>query len=342
MAGIIAAAAIGAVGAIGGGLIASSAAKSAANAQAQASREAQAAQTAQYQNQVALQEPFRQAGLTAQGRIMNLMGLSAPAGSYGGASTNPADYGLTQVNIPSGGGLGGIMGSAMGGAGQPMYIDAQGNPVSDVAAYMAANPLPTAQGGAQPADFGKYAKDFSMSDFTEDPGYAFRQSEGLKALDRSASARGGLLSGGALKGIQRFGQDLASQEYGNAFNRYQTNRSNQLNPLQSLMGAGQTATNTLTNASMQQGQNSATNAYNAGQARASGYVGSANALSGALSGVAGAAQNYASNRMFSNLNTGGGYGSTNYLGGYNGGIGNRSSDNILSGGTNQFGVYTGP
>lgn len=325
--GIAAAAAITGVAAIGGGLIAAGGAKSAANAQAQASREAQAAQDAQYKNQVALQEPFRQAGLTAQGRIMNLLGLNAPSGG-GGASTNPADYGLTQVNMPSGGGFGGLGGF---GNGQPTYIDAQGNPVSDVNAYMAANPLPTAQGGAQPADFGKYAKDFAMSDFTEDPGYAFRQSEGLKALDRSASARGGLLSGGALKGIQRFGQDLASQEYGNAFNRYQTNRSNQLNPLQSLMGAGQTATNTLTSASQQQGQNSATNAYNAGQARASGYVGSANALSGALSGVAGAAQGYQQNQMLQN-----------YLGGYNGGIGNRSSDNILSGGTNQFGVYTGP
>ena len=318
----IAAAVIGGVAAIGGGLIAASGAKSAANTQLQASREAQAAQDAQYKNQVALQEPFRQAGLTAQGRIMNLMGLSAPAGSYGGASTNPADYGLTQINIPSGGGLGGIM----GGVGQPMYIDAQGNPVSDVAAYMAANPLPTAQGGAQPADFGKYAKDFSMSDFTEDPGYAFRQSEGLKALDRSASARGGLLSGGALKGIQRFGQDLASQEYGNAFNRYQTNRSNQLNPLQSLMGAGQTATNTLTTASMQQGQNSATNAYNAGQARASGYVGSANALSGALSGVGNAAQGYAQNKMLSS-----------YLGGIGGGGGYIPTSTMLGSGTGYLG-----
>jgi len=318
--GAVVAAIVGGVAAIGGGLIVAGGAKSAANTQLQASREAAAAQDKQYQNQVALQEPFRQAGLTAQGRIMNLLGLNAPSGGgggYGGTSTNPADYGLTQLNIPSGGDFG-------GGGGQPVYLDKQGQVVSDVNAYMAANPLPTAQGGAQPADFGKYAKDFSMSDFTEDPGYAFRQSEGLKALDRSASARGGLLSGGALKGIQRFGQDLASQEYGNAFNRYQTNRSNQLNPLQSLMGAGQTATNMLTSASQQQGQNSATNAYNAGQARASGYVGSANALSGALSGVGNAAQTYGSNKMLSSYLGGiGGYvptstmlgSGTGYLGG---------------------------
>lgn len=53
-----------------------------------------------------------------------------------------------------------------------------------------------------------------------DPGYGFRMSEGLKALDRQAAARGGLISGGALKAAQRYGQDVASQEFGNAFNRY--------------------------------------------------------------------------------------------------------------------------
>lgn len=52
-----------------------------------------------------------------------------------------------------------------------------------------------------------------------DPGYGFRMSEGLKALDRQAAARGGLISGGALKAAQRYGQDVASQEFGNAYNR---------------------------------------------------------------------------------------------------------------------------
>jgi len=132
------------------------------------------------------------------------------------------------------------------------------------------------------AGYGKYAGDFSMSDFTADPGYAFRLAEGNKALDRTAAARGGLLSGGAMKAAQRYGQDMGSQEYMNAFNRYQTNRSNQLNPLQSLMGAGQTGANTLTQAAGQLGSNLGENAIGAGNARASGYVGQANALTGAL------------------------------------------------------------
>jgi hypothetical protein len=75
---------------------------------------------------------------------------------------------------------------------------------------------------------------------------------------------------------------MGSQEYQNAYNRYQTNRANQLQPLQSLMGAGQTAANTLTNAAGVMGQNQAAGLANAAQARASGYVGGANALAGGL------------------------------------------------------------
>lgn len=123
---------------------------------------------------------------------------------------------------------------------------------------------------------------FGMGQFQADPGYAFRMSEGMKGLERTAAARGGLISGGALKAAQRFGQEMGSQEYMNAFNRYQTERNARLNPLQSLAGVGQTSTNVLGAA----GQSYATGAGEAigqgAQARASGYMGQANALSGAL------------------------------------------------------------
>jgi hypothetical protein len=135
--------------------------------------------------------------------------------------------------------------------------------------------------------YGSMAKAFGTEQFQQDPGYAFRQAEGMKALERSAAARGNLLSGSTLKGVQRFGQDLASQEYQNAFNRFQIERSARLNPLQSLMGSGQSATNVMTGAAGQRGQNEASNLYNAGQARASGYIGSANALTNALGQIGG-------------------------------------------------------
>jgi hypothetical protein len=130
---------------------------------------------------------------------------------------------------------------------------------------------------------------FGAGDYQADPGYAFRLSEGQKALDRQAAARGGLISGGALKAATRFGQDMGSQEYQSAYNRaltgYNTDvaRENQLyNRQAGLAGIGQTATNLVGQA----GQNYATNVGNlmtgAGAAQAAGQVGAANALTGGL------------------------------------------------------------
>jgi len=124
---------------------------------------------------------------------------------------------------------------------------------------------------------------FGMQQFQQDPGYGFRMSEGMKALERSAAARGGLLSGGTLKGIQRYGQDMASQEYTNAFNRYQAERQARLGPLQSLAGVGQTATNQIGQAGQNYANQAGETMMTGAAARASGYVGQANALTGGLS-----------------------------------------------------------
>jgi hypothetical protein len=130
---------------------------------------------------------------------------------------------------------------------------------------------------------------FGAGDYQADPGYAFRLAEGQKALDRQAAARGGLISGGALKAATRFGQEMGSQEFGNAYNRaltgYNTDvaRENQLyNRQAALAGIGQTATNLVGQA----GQNYATNVGNlmtsGAAANAAGQVGMANALTGGL------------------------------------------------------------
>ncbi len=139
---------------------------------------------------------------------------------------------------------------------------------------------------------GDLMRSFSMADYEADPGYAFRLSEGMKAIERSAAARGGALSGGALRGIERYGQGLASEEYGNAFNRYTTNQTNRFNRLASVAGVGQTANAALgqagsnyANAITGISQANATNQGNAilaaGNARASGYAGMGNAIASA-------------------------------------------------------------
>jgi hypothetical protein len=124
---------------------------------------------------------------------------------------------------------------------------------------------------------------FGMEQFQEDPGYAFRMKEGLRALENTAAARGGLMSGNQMRGITRFGQELGSQEYGNAFNRYQAERAARLNPLQSLTGMGQTTAANIAGQAGQFGQAMGANIIGAGNARASGYIGGANALSNAVS-----------------------------------------------------------
>jgi hypothetical protein len=157
-------------------------------------------------------------------------------------------------------------------------------------------------GNAGAAGYGQYARDFGMSDFQADPGYAFRLAQGQKALDQQAAARGGLISGNALKAATGYGQDMASQEYQNAFNRYQTNRVNQLQPLGNLMASGQAAASNQGAAAGNYGTNAGnliTGAGNAiaggintaGQAGAAGQLGMANTFANALNTGASAYQN---------------------------------------------------
>jgi len=137
---------------------------------------------------------------------------------------------------------------------------------------------------------------FGMSQFQADPGYAFRLGEGQKALDRQAAARGGLISGGALKAAQRYGQEMGSQEYTNAFNRYQAERQARLGPLQSLAGVGQSAVNQLGQAGQQYATGAGEALTSGAAARASGYVGGANALTQGL----GQYLNYSQNQQLLN------------------------------------------
>jgi len=119
---------------------------------------------------------------------------------------------------------------------------------------------------------------FSADKFQTDPGYAFRLSEGIKGLNNAAAARGGLLSGGTLKATERFAQGLASQEYQNAYDRYNKDYSMKLAPLQTLAGYGQGATNNLAGATNTYGTNQAETLANRGNIGASSYLGAADAL----------------------------------------------------------------
>jgi hypothetical protein len=152
--------------------------------------------------------------------------------------------------------------------------------------------------------YGNLLRDFSMADYQADPGYAFRLSEGQKALDRASAAGGRFNSGRAAKDLTRFGQGLASEEYGNAFNRFNVNQGNRYNRLASVAGFGQTATNQAANAAGAFGSAAAGNAIGAGNAAAAGRVGAANAWGGAVGQVG---SMYQQNQLMNQLQQPGGY-----------------------------------
>lgn len=111
----------------------------------------------------------------------------------------------------------------------------------------------------------------AMRMLQQDPSYQFRLQQGQGALENSAAARGGLMSGNMLRALSDYGQNTASMEFGNVANR-----------LAGLAGVGQGAAQYIGSAGQQTGQALANNAIMAGQARASGYTGMANALNNAV------------------------------------------------------------
>ena len=123
---------------------------------------------------------------------------------------------------------------------------------------------------------------FGPQEFAQniDPGYAFRLQQGEMANQRAANVGGGALSGNTLAGLQAYTQGQASQEFGNAFNRFQTERGNIYNTLSNIAGLGQTAVNQSSQAAGQYGANVANLMTGAAGAQAAGVVGSANALAG--------------------------------------------------------------
>lgn len=129
---------------------------------------------------------------------------------------------------------------------------------------------------------GQYVKTPTMNDLIMDPGFSFRMSEGEKALARMQSARGQLFGGGAIKAGTRYGQEMASQEFQNAYNRLMNQRASVTNALLGIGGYGPGIAGQNAAAIGSAGSDIANIQLGAGQARASGYLGQANALSNAL------------------------------------------------------------
>jgi hypothetical protein len=134
-----------------------------------------------------------------------------------------------------------------------------------------------------------------------DPSYNFRLQQGNLATTNLANQAGGLVSGNTLQGLTNYGQGAASQEFQNAFNRFQTQRGNIYNTLAGIAGIGQTAQNQTSQLAQNVSGNIGQATIGAGNAIASGQVGTANAYSNAIQGVGNA---YAMSRFGTPSQTG--------------------------------------
>jgi hypothetical protein len=270
-----------AIGLIGGGMQ-SSASKKAGESQANAARDASATQlqaTRETNNMqwdmlrqnMASSSPYMQGGQQAFSALMggmNLGGLQATQTGAGAYSNEPHVIGGQPTGYGTGQGINNY------GATQQQLDQAR---------------------GSVPQGF--FTKQFGAEDLKTDPSYEFRLNEGLRALQSSAAARGGLLTGQGAKDINNYAQDSASTEYQNAYNRFTNRQSDIYNRLSSLAGVGQTMTSGANAAGQQTASNVAQNTMNgvnastsqltsAAAAQAAGRVGSANAWGNAMNGTA--------------------------------------------------------
>ena len=233
---------IAAGAAIGGALLAKSSASKAAKQQQAAAREAQALQQKQYEQARQDASPYTQQGSAAQSRLNFLLGTGGgenPAIAQAKAQMDAAQSAYSAAQS-AGGAPKWVEGDwtygeedyqspgywAAGAA--PDTSGALANLQSAQAAYAAAQAAPW----ETPAGYGslldKYEefkpyeeyKPFTGQDMYDDPGYEFRLREGLKGVGNSGASRGMQLSGSQVKGLQRYGQDYASNEFGAARGRY--------------------------------------------------------------------------------------------------------------------------
>lgn len=244
---------IGAGASILGGVLSSKSSSKGAEAQVDASAESIAFQRESRDMVLDLQKPYRDASYRATAALMDLTGLSR-----GGIKSAPKDPVSAAPEFDWDGYIRDGRGPFETMARMAERGRSEQTPAMETAVATDAPDL---------ADYPSYS-------FKQDPGYQFRMDEGMKALERGAAARGGLLSGGFARKALRYAQDYASNEYTNVYNR-----------VASIAGFGQTATNNSSNAIMVAGGNVGNAMMNAGEARASGYVGQGNAWANAINQI---------------------------------------------------------
>lgn len=236
-------------GSILGGILGDDASEDAANAQTSSANKATQLQREMFYQSRSDQLPYMVGGRTAYNALLALMGLPQVTNSdigYQAVGSTPT----TQPEQSSAPGLWGTMANGV------INASNGGNNLDEIRKKQ----LPINQ-------YGGTANDLLNSD----PSYQWRLAQGEQALERSAAARGGLLSGRAAKDLTGYAQGMASTEYGNIYNR-----------LANIAGLGQSTGSQIGQLGANYANQAGQNIIGAGNARASGYVGSANAWNNAI------------------------------------------------------------
>lgn len=163
----------------------------------------------------------------------------------------------------------------------------------DLMPYKQAGDTSLSQLMGQMTPDGYFNQTYTGQDIYSDPSYQFRLQQGQDAIQSSAAAQGGLLSGATLKALQNYGQDSASQEYGNAYNRFNADQTNRYNRLSNLVGIGQNAAAQVGNAGAQTAQAVANNTMSGANSIAAGQVASANNWANTANNLGSMATSYA-------------------------------------------------
>lgn len=117
------------------------------------------------------------------------------------------------------------------------------------------------------------------------PGYQFNLTQGLKATQNAAAARGLGVSGAALKGAATYATGLADSTYQNQFNNAVTNQTNAYNRLAGVANLGESAAAQTGTLGTQIATGIGNNLVGAGNANAASSIATGNAIGSAAQSV---------------------------------------------------------
>jgi hypothetical protein len=296
----VAAAGIG----LAGAAMSANAAGDAADTQAASAADATGEQRRQFDLNRKDLAPVMGTGVAANARLSQLLGLVTPEQAAKGPKTfdaqaylaaNPdvandryykyhpeqhyQDYGQYEGRQPTYGY------GVNGGPGQP-DVPGQVPPIDD-------------------SQYGSLLKKFTKQDMEADPvyqsGLQFGLKQGTEGINNRAIAGGGYDSGATLKALTRYAEDYGSTKGNEAFNRYNIANDSIYNKLAGVSGAGQTATNQAVTSGSSIANNIGGLMTDAGNARAAGIIGGANAWGDAVGSVSKGINNYQTNDWLKGL-----------------------------------------